>query len=140
MIIVVIFKTKKYESQGITYLLTFNFRRKLIMENKETILKLSKQIMIDGKETNEIPYDFESLTGKDVVNAFGVARRNGYVITGPYEMDPVLGAYMFAEAAQIDYTDVERFSANDYTKAGSLGRNFFIKDLVGNQAKDTSNK
>lgn len=106
------------------------------MQNKENVLVLKKPIMIDGEEVKEIAYDFESLTGKDVVNAFATARKNGYVITGPYEMDPILGAYMFAEAAQVDYTDIERLCASDYTKAGSLGRNFFIKDLGGNQVKD----
>lgn len=106
------------------------------MENQEKVLVLKKPIMIDGNEVKEIAYDFESLTGKDVVNAFARSRKNGYVITGPYEMDPILGAYMFAEAAQVDYADIERLGGSDYTKAGSLGRNFFIKDLRGNQAKD----
>lgn len=99
------------------------------IEVKETVLKLKKSIMIDGEEKKEIKYDFDSLTGKDVDNAFATARKNGYMINGPYEMDPILGGYLFCEAAGIDYSDLERFSAKDFQKAGSLGRNFFILDL-----------
>ena len=108
------------------------------VSEKENILKLRKPIFIDGKEVSEIPYDFEELTGKDVDDAFKAARKNGYMITGAYEMDPIIGGYMFAQAAGIDYLDLERLSAKDFAKAGSLGRDFFIADLGGDQAEDTS--
>lgn len=107
-------------------------------EIKETVLKLKKTVLIDGEEVKEVKYDFESLTGKHVDAAFKEARKNGYMITGAYEMDPIIGGYMFAQAAGIDYSDLERFSAKDFAKAGSLGRDFFIVDLDGNQAEDIS--
>ncbi|WP_051539960.1 hypothetical protein [Clostridium ihumii] len=112
-----------------------------ILENKietieeKTVLKLRKPVMIDGEEKKEINYDFENLTGQDVDNAFAAARKNGYMINGPYEMDPILGGYLFCEAANIDYSDLKRFSARDFKKAGTLGRNFFITDLA-DQAED----
>lgn len=98
------------------------------MESQENILKLKKTVMIDGEEKTEIQYDFDSLTGRNVNNAFSNAKKKGYAINSAYEMDPVIGCYMFAEAAGISYEDVERMSAADYAKAGSLGRNFFIQN------------
>lgn len=102
----------------------------------DNILTLKKPVQIDGEEVKEIKYDFDSLTGNDVDAVFKIARKNGYMVTGAYEMDPVLGAYMFAQAAGIDYTDLLRMSASDFNKAGTLGRNFFMQSLAGNQAED----
>lgn len=102
----------------------------------DNYLELKKPVLIDGEMITKIKYDFESLTGKNVNAAFAAARKNGYMITGAYEMDPILGCYMFAQAAGIDYLDVKRFSAVDYKRAGSIGRDFFISDLGGDQVKD----
>lgn len=102
----------------------------------DTVLQLKKPVLIDGEERTEIPYDFDNLTGRDVDQVFKSLTKRGYVLTGPYEVDPVVGAAMFAQAAGLDYTDLERFSAKDYAKAGTLGRNFFIIDLNGNQTEN----
>lgn len=99
------------------------------MENQENILKLKKPVMIDGEEKTEIQYDFDNLTGRDMKEALKNFKKDGNMLNGAYEMDPVLGCYIFAQAARIAYEDVERMSATDYKKAGSLGRNFFISDL-----------
>lgn len=102
------------------------------MEKQENVLKLKKAVMIDGEEKAEITYDFDSLTGENLENGFKSAIKSGYMVGASYELDPVIGAHMFAEAAGIDYTDVKRFSMADYSKAASIARDFFIKGLGGN--------
>ncbi|BCZ48426.1 hypothetical protein psyc5s11_44930 [Clostridium gelidum] len=103
------------------------------MENKENVLTLKKPIMIDGAETKEINYDFDELTGRDLENVFKESTKSGYMVSASYELDPVIGGRVFAEAANIAYTDVQRFSLADYGKAASLARDFFMLGLVGSQ-------
>ena len=103
------------------------------MENQENVLVLKKPIMIDGEEVKEINYDFDQLTGKDLENVFKESTKSGYMVSASYELDPVIGGRIFAEAANVAYMDVQRFSLADYGKAASLARDFFMLGLVGNQ-------
>lgn len=105
------------------------------MENKDNVLALKKPIMIDGKETKEITYDFDELTGNNIENVFKESTKSGYMVSASYELDPIIGARMFAEAANIAYMDVQRFSLTDYSKAASLARDFFIQGLAGDQGE-----
>lgn len=103
------------------------------MEENNNVLKLRKPVMIDGEEKTEIKYDFDELTGENLENGFKTAIKSGYVVSASYELDPIIGAHMFAEAAGIAYADVKRFGFSDYSKAASLARDFFIQGLGGYQ-------
>jgi hypothetical protein len=54
------------------------------------------------------------------------------------ELDPVLHAHIFAEAAGIDYEDVKRLGAKDYMKAVGLVRDFFLSDSEVSQQENIS--
>lgn len=109
------------------------------MENKENVLVLKKPIMIDGEETKEINYDFESLTGENLEEVFKEAIKSGHIISASYELDPVIGAMMFAEASNNAYMDVQRFGLADYSKAASLARGYFFKESSDDQNEDREN-
>lgn len=100
------------------------------------VLKLSKPIKIsvaDGDiEMKELPYDFDSLTAKDKLNAGKKMRAAGYAPTVE-EIDTDYQLFLFAEAVckadpKIDATDVMRISAKDAQKASSLARRFFYQN------------
>ena len=97
------------------------------------VLTLKKPILIDGKEAKEIEYDFDNLTGADIEDVFKEATRSNYMVSASYELDPVIGGRMFAKAADIAYSDVQRMKIPDYTQAAALARNFFILGLNGDQ-------
>lgn len=101
------------------------------------VLKLTKHVEIDGETKNSIEYDLESLRGDAIENAVKAMQKEGYVPT-VQELDPVLHAHIFAEAAGIDYLDVKRFSAKDYLKAVSAVRDFFLNDSEDSLPENTS--
>lgn len=101
------------------------------MNNMDT-LKLSKPITINNKEYKEIPYDFDSLTAQDKINATKKFRKAGNV-PNVQELDSEYHLYLFAEAAakvdpNIDISDLLRLSAKDAIKAESAVRSFFFID------------
>lgn len=100
------------------------------------VLKLSKPLKIstaDGDiELKELPYDFESMTARDKLNAGKKMRTAGYA-PNVEELDSDYHLFLFAEAvskadSRIDLTDVMRISAKDAQKASSLARSFFYLD------------
>lgn len=93
------------------------------------ILKLSKPVMIDGEEKTEISYDLEGLTGEDCQQATKELQKLSIVIS-TVELDTNYHAALFARAAGIAYTDMQRFSLKDYTKATTKVRDFFLADLA----------
>lgn len=99
-------------------------------------LNLKKPLLINGEEIKKIEYDLDEVTGENLENAFKEVTKSGYILNGSYELDPVVGAHIFAECAGIDYTDVKRFSLSDYNRAASLVRNFFIEGLGGDQEEN----
>lgn len=103
---------------------------------EKNILNLKKPVFIDGEEKTKIPYDFDKLSGENIENVFKASTKSGYMVSASYELDPVIGARMFAEAAELDYADVKRFSMSDYSKAASVARDFFIQGLAGNQEEN----
>lgn len=109
------------------------------MENKENVLVLKKPIMIDGEETKEIDFDFESLTGRNLEDVFKEAIKNRHIISASYELDPVIGAMMFAEACNSAYMDIQRFGLTDYSKAASLSRDYFFKGLSDDEEEAKEN-
>ncbi|MFO7153938.1 MAG: phage tail assembly protein [Caldicoprobacter oshimai] len=97
--------------------------------------KLSKPIMIDGKEVSELPYDFEAMTAKDKIEVGKIMKNLGIPIAVA-EIDPDYHLYLFAKAVtkadpSITISDVMRMSAKDADRAAALARNFFYLDSEG---------
>lgn len=88
-------------------------------------LILRKPVLIDGAQFRDIEYDFENLEASAVEQALKSLKGSTHIIMAQ-ETDPILHAAIFAQAAGIDLTDVQRFSAIDYLEAGRLVRDFFF--------------
>lgn len=95
-------------------------------------IQLSKEIEINGEKVNEIEYDLESLTGKNVQDSLKELQKTGYVPT-VQELDGVFHSYLFAAASGLDPSDISRLSMKDYIKATGVVRDFFVKDTVDSQ-------
>ncbi len=105
-------------------------------------IKLSKPIMINGKEVKEIAYDFDNFTAQDKLNAGRKYKSQGGIIS-VQETDSDYHLFIFAEAAskvnsEIDITDILRMNAKDSAKAESIVRNFFFLSLEDMSQTDTS--
>lgn len=95
-------------------------------------LKLSKEIDINGEKVNEIDYDLDELKGSCIEGALKSLQKTGYIPAVP-ELDSVLHACIFAQASDLDYTDIQRLPVKDYMKAGTAVRNFLFADLDSSQ-------
>ncbi|WP_459482117.1 hypothetical protein [Clostridium saccharoperbutylacetonicum] len=104
---------------------------------KENVLILSSPILVKGEEVKEINYDFDKLSGNSIEKVFNEATRSKYVVSSSYELDPIIGARMFAESANMEYIDIKRLPLVDYTKAASCARDFFMEGLVGDQEENS---
>ncbi|MBO0555671.1 phage tail assembly protein [Clostridium botulinum] len=100
-------------------------------------LQLSKEVEINGELTKEIEYDFEDLNGDVMEVAIKELQKSGYV-PSVQETDVLLHAHIFAQASQLDYSDVKRLGIRDYMKATSLVRNFFFEGLADLQEENSS--
>lgn len=89
------------------------------MEN----LKLTRPVMIDGAAFTNLEYDFDNLEATAVEQAIKSLKRSQHIIMAQ-ETDPLLHAAIFAQAAGIDLTDMQRLSAKDYLEAGRRVRDF----------------
>lgn len=98
-------------------------------------LVLSKEVEINGEKVNEIEYDFENLTGEAIENAMKTMQKTGY-IPAVQEVDPILHAHIFADAAGLDYLDIKKLPMKDYLKVSGEVRNFFFADLVASQQQN----
>lgn len=99
-------------------------------------LVLSKEYELNGAMVKEIEYNLDNLTGDTIENAFKTMQKVGYVPT-VQELDAILHAHIFAEAANIDYLDIKRLPMKDYLKATGEVRNFFFADLVASQQQSS---
>lgn len=93
-------------------------------------LVLTKPIMINGVEVNEIKYDFDNFTAKDKMRAGKRYKKDGGIIS-VQELDSDYHLYIFAEAAakadrNVDLDDILRLNAKDSSRAESLVRDFFF--------------
>lgn len=96
-------------------------------------LKLSKPVEINGEEYTEIPYDFESMTIRDKMNASKRMKSDGIPMSNIEELDPDHHIYLFAQAVSkadpsIDISDIMRIDARVGVKGGRLARSFFYFD------------
>ena len=94
----------------------------------KNVLKLRKPIMVDGVEKTELEYDLDSLSGDDVKQAVNDLQNAGIMPT-IVELDINYHAAIFAKATGLDFVDMSRLSARDYTKATALVRDFFLADV-----------
>ncbi|MBV4427183.1 hypothetical protein [Clostridium tyrobutyricum] len=99
-------------------------------------LKLSKPAQIDGEEKTEIQYDFDELKGNSVENAIKELQKKGYV-PAVQEVDTLLYANLFAQAANLDYEDIKRLNAKDFMKTASVTRDFFLAGSADFQDQNT---
>lgn len=93
-------------------------------------LKLSKPIMINGEEVTELPYDFESMTARDKLEAGKKMKAAQIPVSNVEELDTDYHFFLFIQAVckadpSIDVADVMRISAKDEREACRLARNFF---------------
>ena len=100
------------------------------MENK---LKLSKPLMVNGKERKELKYDISQITGEQFIEADARAHtkatRLGQVSIAVAETDDSLQLYLgmmavIAVENEIDITDLERITGSDVMALYRIGRNF----------------
>lgn len=108
------------------------------MEPVETqgVFQLRTPIYINGSDipTWEMPYDFDSLTGNDMVRIRKLLQQKGFVITGPSSMDNTYLLHVFGRAVEkatnqkIAMTDVCAMKIKDCDTVVDMTRRFFLKD------------
>jgi len=86
---------------------------------------LKKTVTLDGKNTTQLDYDLDALTGADIQQAVKELTQAGIVI-GVQELDPNYNAAIFAKAAGLSFHDMALLGAKDYNKATTLVRDFFL--------------
>lgn len=89
------------------------------------VLELKNPIMINGEQVTFIKYDTKNLTGGSVEKAIKELAKRKIAVAVP-EIDVLLHCQLFADASNLDYTDIQRLSMSDYLKATSIIRDFFI--------------
>ena len=91
-------------------------------------LTLKKPVTYEGKEYTELEYDFDALTGDDLLTVEAQIAADGVLspvpmVTGQYQ------AAVFARAAGIDYFMLKKLAASDFLAATQLVK-VFLNDSV----------
>lgn len=132
--------------KGIDYVNASAIARNFFKEGYEDIsldskvLNLSSIVNVDSDDKNAIEFDFDELTGQDIISTVDELRKFKYIITGSYEADPILCAALFAKASKIKIKDVLDLSAKDFLRSSNICRLFFIQSLNGGQASEILEK
>lgn len=87
-------------------------------------LILSKPLEYEGKKYAEIEYDFDSLTGEDLLAAEADVNISGQPVP-VLDLSKAYQAVTFARAAKIEPAMMRKLSAKDFTRATSLTMLFF---------------
>lgn len=101
------------------------------MDKQDNVLKLSRPLMVDGEELQELPYDFDKMTARDKLMVSTEMAAAGLPQTTVEDVDPAYQLVLFAKAVEvasggkIAVPDVLRISAKDAQRGGSLVRGFF---------------
>ena len=93
-----------------------------VTDIKETF-ELTTPIEIDGEKVTEIEYNLNRITGKTIRIAIQQLGRMEVGVLN-LEFSPILHAFLFAFAADIDFHIVEKFNAKDYRRAVEIVSNF----------------
>lgn len=102
----------------------------------ETI-RLSKPLLVNGKELNELPYDMAAITPDQFIRAENLAKgKAGDFVMGAAENDYSfhleLGfAAIMAADPSIDISDLDRVCGPDLMEVMRVGRNFTVASLAG---------
>ncbi len=85
--------------------------------------ELTNPIEVDGKEVTEIEYNLNRITGKTIRIAIQQLGRMEVGVPN-IEFSPILHAFLFAFAADLDFHIVEKFNMKDYRRAVEIVSNF----------------
>ena len=99
----------------------------------EGTLKLRKALLLDGRELNELPYDFGQLTAKDLIDADKdrFEENNSIVYVQTIDTTSLLCLFARAVAYKVEnctMNDIKRLSALDAQAAVVLARRFFSQN------------
>lgn len=101
------------------------------MDNQENVFELSRPLMVDGEELQELPYDFDKMTARDKLMVTVEMAAAGLPQSTVEDVDPAYQLILFAKAVEvasggkIAVSDVLRISAKDAQRGSSLARSFF---------------
>lgn len=110
----------------------------------EGVLKLRKPFLLDGVEVRELPYDFDALTAKDIIEVDKERGKNGGNQVYVDIVDPASQLGIFARAVEkklptCTLNDLLRLKGRDAKAAMVLGRRFFT-ETYGDGEEGTSEK
>lgn len=87
------------------------------------VLKLKKPLEYEGKKYEELTYDFDGLTGDDLLMAEAEMTAAGSVVP-IVDLSKAYNAAVFARAAKIDYAMMRKLHAKDFSRATALVMGF----------------
>ena len=87
-------------------------------------LKLTKPLEYNGKKYEELEYDFDALTGEDLLTAEAEVNAAGAIVP-VMDLSKAYQAAVFARAAKVDYAMMRKLGAKDFTDATAAVMNFF---------------
>lgn len=102
-------------------------------------LQLKKPLLLDGVETRELPYDFDALTTKDVIDADTDRTRSGGNPVYVDRFDPAFKMRLFAKAVgkrlpHCTYEDLLRLPLRDGSQAMGLSMRFLSESSRDGEA------
>ena len=101
------------------------------MDEQDNVFKLSRPLMVDGEELQELPYDFDKMTARDKLMVTVEMAAAGLPQSTVGDVDPAYQLFLFAKTGvvasggKIAVPDVLRISAKDAQRGSSLARSFF---------------
>lgn len=95
------------------------------MTTEANVHKLKKPIIYDEKEITELKYDFEVLTGKDLVDAEQELLAHKYQVTVA-ELSKPYHAIVFAKAAKIPFEMVLQLGVKDFSDVTMVAQDFLL--------------
>lgn len=90
-------------------------------------IALSTTYTFEGKEYAELTFDFDSLTGRDVINAEKEARALGDNSPLP-EFSKTYQAVLAAKAAKVPVDMIMSLNGKDFTRVTVLVQNFLLEE------------
>lgn len=90
-------------------------------------ITLSTTYTFEGKEYAELTFDFDSLTGRDVINAEKEARALGDNSPLP-EFSKTYQAVLAAKAAKVPVDMIMSLNGKDFTRVTVLVQNFLLEE------------
>ena len=89
-------------------------------------MKLKKPIVFEGKEISDLPIDFDSLTGQDLIDAATEARSRGDK-SPIIELSKTYQAVVVAKAAKVSSDLIVTLGAKDFSVATNSAQAFLLE-------------